>query len=197
MVEKKPKTKTKKETKEAPNKKKTSKKKKLKMSFFTPPIVVLQSKKVVSTTEEIYTCTTSTKKCSLNLTLSGAQKGMTYIWSYPDGREVVSKNPKSEPFPIGKHEIKLSIVYSGSTDVLWQKIFSFSVIKEQKIKKPKKPKKTKQSQKSKTQEEVSLQSLTDEEFPPENPLLPVVFSSTLFGILFLRRIPILSKFREQ
>ena len=121
---------------------------------------------------------------------------MTYTWYYPDGREVVSKNPKSEPFPLGKHEIKLSVAYSGSTDVLWYKVFSFSVTKEQKVKKPRKPKKPKQPPKAKTSE-ISQKSLSDEENTPENPLLPVVFSSTLFGILCLRRIPFLYKSREQ
>ena len=68
--EKKTKTKAKKDKNDEPKKKKPSKKKKPKMSFFTPPIVVLQSKKVVQTPEDTYTCVTSTKKCSLNFTLS-------------------------------------------------------------------------------------------------------------------------------
>ena len=50
------------------------KKKKLKkMDFFDPPSVALQKSKFIEINDG-YLCRTKTKTCSLNLTLSGAEK---------------------------------------------------------------------------------------------------------------------------
>jgi hypothetical protein len=113
-----------------------------KMDFFDPPIVTLQDSKFVEV-DDRYICRTTTKTCSLNLTLSWAKKGITYTWTYDDGDIITSKNPRSKSFSPGRHEITVSASYSGSTDILWTEILSVKVekiIKPKKAKKPKKPK---------------------------------------------------------
>lgn len=114
------------------------------MDFFDPPIITLQDSKFVEG-DDRYLCRTTTRTCSLNLTLSGTEKGIIYTWYYDDGDIVTSKNPRSKSFAPGKHEITVSASYSGSTDILWTQILSVQVdhiAKPKKAKKPKAPKVT-------------------------------------------------------
>ena len=109
------------------------------MDFFDPPIIALQDSKFAEG-DDRYLCRTTAKTCSLNLTLSGAEKGIIYTWYYDDGDIVTSKNPRSKSFAPGKHEITVSASYSGSTDILWTQILSVQVDHIAKPKKAKKPK---------------------------------------------------------
>ena len=120
---------------------KTKKKKPKKMDFFDPPTISLQKSKF-TITDDGYLCRTKTKTCSLNLTLSGAEKWILYTWIYDDGVTLTSKNPKSKSLSIGSHTIIVSAAYTGSTDVLWTQILSVRVDKITTPKKAKKPPKT-------------------------------------------------------
>jgi hypothetical protein len=113
-----------------------------KMDFFDPPTVILQKSKFIEV-DDLYLCRTTTKTCSLNLTLSGAEKGILYTWTYDDWDMITSKNPRSKSFAPGMHEITVSASYSGSTDVIWTQILSLQVDHIAKPKKGKKPKKVK------------------------------------------------------
>jgi hypothetical protein len=96
-------------TKESSKKKK--KKNPKKIDFFDPPIITLQNSKFTEM-DDRYLCRTRTKTCSLNLTLSGAEKGIEYTWQYDDGDIVTSENPRSKIFAPGVYEIKVSATYS-------------------------------------------------------------------------------------
>jgi hypothetical protein len=118
------------------------------MNFFDPPMITLQKSKFTEV-DDRYLCRTTTRDCSLNLTLSGAEKGIVYTWYYDDGDITVSKNPRSKSFSPGMHEITVTASYSGYTDTLWTQVLSVQVQKVTKPKKPKKPKVAK-TQKSST-----------------------------------------------
>ena len=109
------------------------------MDFFDPPTITLQKSKFIEI-DGGYLCRTKTKTCSLNLTLSGVEKGIMYNWAYDDREVISSKNPRSQKLSLGSHEIVVAASYSGSTDVLWTQTISARV---DKITKPKKAKKQK------------------------------------------------------
>jgi hypothetical protein len=82
-----------------------------KMDFFDPPTIALQKSKFTRI-DDRYICRTTTRTCSLNLSLSGAEKGVVYTWEYDDGDIITSKNPRSKSFAPGVHEIIVSATYS-------------------------------------------------------------------------------------
>ena len=75
------------------------------MDFFDPPIITLQDSKFVEG-DDRYLCRTTTRTCSLNLTLSGAEKGIIYTWYYDDGDIVTSKNRAAKNKKSGAKETK-------------------------------------------------------------------------------------------
>jgi hypothetical protein len=185
--EKEEKIKTKKEkdpsvTKTKESNKKLKKKKLKKMDFFDPPMITLQKSKFTEI-DSHYLCRTTTKTCSLNLTLSGAEKGIVYTWTYDDGEVISSKNPKSKKLSIGSHEITVAAAYSGSTDILWTQTISAQV---DKIIKPKKAKKikAKKAPKIKIQKETkstSIASPETEKIPEDD--IPYTTMALLWGII--------------
>ena len=156
------------------------------MDFFDPPTIALQKSKFIQT-DDTYLCHTTTKTCSLNLTLSGAEKGIIYTWTYDDGAVLISKNPKSRAFAPGTHEIRVAASYSGSTDILWTQTISATV---EKIKKAKKPKKIK-APKSKIKKETQVTSVIVPEIenPPEDdiPYTTIALFGGILPLVLLRR----------
>jgi hypothetical protein len=184
------KAKTKDKTKVKVEKEKPVKRKKMKkMDFFDPPMITLQKSKFTET-DDHYLCRTTTKTCSLNLTLSGTTKGIIYTWTYDDGEVISSKNPRSKKLSLGAHEIRISAAYSGSTDTLWTQTISAQV---EKIIKPKKSKKIKvqKAPKTETKKEIkpTLVSLQETEQIPEDdiPYTTIALFSGIIPLALLRR----------
>lgn len=169
-------------TKTKESSKKPKKKKPKKMDFFDPPMIALQKSKFIFS-DDRYICKTTTKTCSLNLTLSGTEKGIIYIWTYDDGEVISSKNPKSKKLSIGFHEITVAAAYSGSTDILWTRILSVEVDKIKKAKKSKKIK-TKKAPKTEIKKEIkpTLVSLPETEQISEDDI-PYTTIALLWGII--------------
>ncbi len=170
--------------------KKKKKKKPKKMDFFDPPTITLQKSKFTKTNAG-YLCRTKTKTCSLNLTLSGAEKWILYTWTYDDGEVISSKNPRSKKLSLGSHEITVAASYSGSTDILWTQTISARV---DKISKPKKAKKIKAKKPPKTERlKKPVQSLilppASEQPPIENdiPYTTMALISGIIPVALLRR----------
>lgn len=115
----------------------TQKKKLKKMVFFNPPIIELQKSKF-RLNGSTYICHTTSKTCSLNLSLTNVQKGIIYQWQYSDGESIVSKNPRARSFPPGTQKIRVSASYSGNANILWSEDIIVTVIQEKKPKKSKK-----------------------------------------------------------
>ena len=170
--------------------KKKKKKKPKKMDFFDPPTITMQKSKFTETNNG-YLCRTKTKTCSLNLTLSGAEKWILYTWTYDDGEVISSKNPRSKKLSLGSHKITVAASYSGSTDILWIQTISARV---DKITKPKKAKKIKAKKPPKTERlKKRVQSLilppASEQPPIENDILYTTMAliSGIIPVALLRR----------
>jgi hypothetical protein len=168
---------------------KVKKKKVKEMDFFDPPTITLQNSKFVET-DDTYLCRTKTKTCSLNLTLSGVEKGIIYTWTYDDGEVIISRNPRSKSLSIGSHEIRVAASYSGSSDTLWTQTISATV---EKIIKPKKAKKIKAKKAPKTQPkkvvDSNIISLPETEKIPADdiPYTTMALFGGILPLVLLRR----------
>jgi hypothetical protein len=90
---------------------KKKKKKSKKIEFFNPPTLILQNPDKITYRNDVFSCRTTSKTCSINLSLSGVTKGIVYTWQYSNGDQVVSKNPRSRSLTPGVHNIHLIASY--------------------------------------------------------------------------------------
>jgi Lamin Tail Domain len=109
-------------------KKKKKKPKKLKMDFFDAPEWKIQSSGSLIRDGNSIFCTTKTKYCSINLTLTNPESWILYTWIYPDGTEITSKNPRSFRFDLGKWSVRL-IASNQEWQILSQESFFIHVKK--------------------------------------------------------------------
>lgn len=189
-ISKKQKTKVSKSLADKDKKQKAKKKlKPKKMIFFDPPQITLQKSKF-SEIDNMYVCYTRTKSCSLNLSLTGSQKGIVYTWKYDDGDIVVSKNPKARSFTPWFHKIQI-IAWYTSDNPLWIKNLEVKVIK---ISKSKKKKKVKIVQNSwsisnvKNKNIDQIQDLWEQKSQQNTPMTVLAFLWGLMPILILRKV---------
>lgn len=170
---------------------KTKKKKKLKkMTFFDPPKITLQKSKFKQEDNNTYVCYTLTKSCSLNLSLTGSQKGIVYTWKYDDGEIVVSKNPKSRSFAPGFHKIQI-IAWYTSDNPLWIENIEVKVIKISKWKKKKKVKRVQNSWSIQDTESKNIEQnhdLWEQKSQQNTPMTVLAFLWGLMPILILRKV---------
>ncbi len=199
----------KKKTEKVSTAKEKQKKKKIrlkKFSFFEPPKILIQNKDSKTKKYSGFVCTTTTKTCSFNFTLSWTAKNMVYTWLFDDGTEIVSKNPRSKTFPKWVHMVIVSARYIGTDVPLWTESIQLKVLQIKKPKKPKKPKKispkkkvTKSPKVKKWTTEITLSPFVT---PNEDRSLPyeLIYLLSWAGIIYLfrrRLFPKLSTFREQ
>ncbi len=161
------------------------------MDFFDPPTIDLQKSKFTKIGDR-YLCTTKTKSCSINLTLSGAQKNIIYTWKYDDGEIIISKNPRSKSIPIGSSKIVVTASYNGSDDIIWIETISTSVEKIIKPKKSKKIKKNKKIASKKTPKKeiktLIIASHETEKIPEDDiPYTTMALFGGILPFVFLRR----------
>ncbi len=182
------KTKTKQIKNESISPKIKKKKNPKKITFFEPPNLVLQNSKFTETRDG-YICRTNTKTCSLNLSLSGSQKGIIYSWIYDNGEGIISKNPKSKSFVPWTHTIRVIAGYSDSTPI-WSRDIHVEVIKVKKPKKIKKIKVSKIVQKSwSTIVNTTTQNPPEEQKTSDNiPFVTLALIGGIMPILVLRRV---------
>lgn len=199
----------KKKTEKVSSSKEKKKKKKVriqKFSFFDPPEILIQNKDSKTKKYIGFDCTSTTKTCSFNFTLSWTTKNIVYTWVFDDGTVIESQNPRSKVFSKWVHTVMVSARYSGTDVPLWSESINLKVVQIKKPKNPKKPKKistkkkvTKSPKVKKRATEVTMSPFVA---PNENQSLPyeliylLSWASSIY--LFRRRLfPKLSTFREQ
>ncbi|NRH21280.1 lamin tail domain-containing protein [Candidatus Gracilibacteria bacterium] len=170
-------------------------KKSNKTIFFEPPEIILQ-KSHFTKSENGFICHTTKKSCSLNLTLSGAQKGIVYAWRYDNGELQVSKNPRSQALSLGKHTIQIIAGYSDNTP-LWTQDISIQVVKNKKSKKIKVTKKTKKGTKKiiekQTQSIEKPEILVSNNSKEDFPFTSIAILIGIFPIALLRKLILAKK----
>lgn len=137
---------------------KKRKPKKIKMLLFSPPEIVLQGRSGEQIHPLSYSCKyKKSPLCSMNFTLSWAQRGYEYVWTL-DGEEIHRwKNPSSWKLPPWVHKGEISSYYKWATTSIHTSRFSIQVTAEpKKAKKPKKVKQKKSSLVSKIKNNSSL-----------------------------------------
>lgn len=168
-----------------------TKKKPKKMDFFDPPTITLQKSKFIET-DDGYLCRTKTKTCSLNLTLSGTEKWISYTWIYDDWEVMISKNPKSKALTIGTHTIEVTASY-GTWEAIWTRQIYADVSKIKKVKKPKKAKVKKTPKEKIVTKKVVINPpvqprVSDPVSQDDTPYTAMALIWGIIPILLLRRI---------
>lgn len=170
-------------------------KKSNKTIFFEPPEIILQ-KSHFTKSENGFICHTTKKSCSLNLTLSWAQKWIVYAWRYDNGELQVSKNPRSQALSLGKHTIQIIAWYSDNTP-LWTQDISIQVVKNKKSKKIKVTKKTKKGTKKiiekQTQSIEKPEILVSNNSKEDFPFTSIAILIGIFPIALLRKLILAKK----
>ena len=170
-------------------------KKSNKTTFFEPPEITLQKSRFTKS-ENGFICHTTTKSCSLNLTLSWAQKWIVYAWRYDNGELQISKNPRSQAFLLGKHTIQIIAWYSDNTP-LWTQDISIQVIKTKKSKKIKITNKPKKETKKKIEKQI--QNIEKPEIEISNnskenfPFTSIAILIGIFPLALLRKLILTKK----
>jgi hypothetical protein len=199
----------KKKTEKTSTAKEKQKKKKVrlkKFSFFDPPEILIQNKDLKTKKYSGFVCTSTTKTCSFNFTLSWTTKNIIYSWVFDDGTVIESKNPRSKVFSKWVHTVMVSARYIGTDVSLWSESIQLKVLQIKKPKKPKKPKKispkkkvTKSPKVKKWTTEMTLSPFVT---PNEDRSLPyeLIYLLSWVGSIYLfrrRLFPKLSTLREQ
>jgi hypothetical protein len=157
-----------------------------KIDFFDPPTISLQSSKFIET-DDGYICRTTTKTCSLNLTLSGIERWISYTWEYDDGDIITSKNPRSKNLSIGSHNITVVASYSWSTDILWTDAIVATVERSIIAKKPKKIKTPKTDTKKESQWVPIIVMEPDKILEDDIPYTTIALVGGILPLVLLRR----------
>ncbi|PID84199.1 hypothetical protein CSB09_02180 [Candidatus Gracilibacteria bacterium] len=115
-------------------KKRKKKKKRTNNKLFLPEIVIQNPKYVRKTLGGVYVCESTRKTCSVNFTLTGTTRGLSYKWNI-NNKEIKKKNPRSQKFLPGIYTGNVEIYDKESSHLLWKKVFIIKVLQRKKVRK--------------------------------------------------------------